>query len=136
GTDRTTAVAFRTLGDIFLQIGGQSGRAQYAYQQGLEICQRLARDNPKDGKAQRDLSLCHNSLGDVYLRLGRTADALKAYQDSLDIDQRRARDDPKDGQAQRDLTIAHSKLGEVYLRLGRTADALKAYQDDLAFAQR
>jgi serine/threonine-protein kinase len=113
GTDRTTAWAYLTLGDIFLRIEGQSGQALQEYQRGLEICQRRATDDPKDAQAQRDLSISYTKLGDVYLRLGRTADALKAYQDDLAIRQRRATDDPHSFEGQTDLAVSYSKLGQA-----------------------
>jgi tetratricopeptide (TPR) repeat protein/tRNA A-37 threonylcarbamoyl transferase component Bud32 len=136
GTDRTTAWAYLTLGDIFLQIEGQTGQAQQEYQRGLDLFQRLLRDHPNDAQALRDLAFSYSKFGDVTLRLGRTADALKAYQDAGAFFQRRLADDPKDTEAQRYFAVSHGMLGDVYLQLGRTADALKAYQDAGAFFQR
>jgi serine/threonine-protein kinase len=135
-TDRTTAMAYLTLGDILLRIEGQSGRALHQYQRGQELCQRRARDHPTDALAQHDLSLSHERLGDVYQRLGRMAEALTAYQDGLAIRQRRARDHPTDARNQSSLFVSYDNLGELYLKLGRTAEGQTAYQEGLAIAQR
>ena len=92
-------------------------------------------DRQGDARKQRDLSVSFNKLGDVYLTLGRTEDALKQYQDGLKIRHQLAADDPKDAQKQRDLSISLNNLGDVYLTLGRTEDALKQYQDGLKISR-
>ena len=68
-------------------------------------------------------------MGDVYLKLGRTDEALKSYQDSLEINQRLSQADPSDSQKQRDISVSLHSLGDVYLKLGRTDEALKSFRD-------
>jgi tetratricopeptide (TPR) repeat protein len=51
--------------------------------------------DPNDAQKQRILSVSFERLGDVYVRLGRTADALKYYDDGLKISRQLADADPK-----------------------------------------
>jgi tetratricopeptide (TPR) repeat protein len=85
----------------------------------------------KDALKQRHLLISLNEVGDVYVRLGHSDEALQLYQDGLKISRQLVRDDPKDTQKQRDLLISFHKLGDVYVNLGRADDALKHYEDGL-----
>ena len=149
--DRHTAVALLSMGDLVLQFGAapQDGAsrvpasarpgetagavelARQFYTRAIEIFAALAKADPNDAQAKRDLSLIYPRLGDVHLRLGATDKALQAYQKGLELREALAKADPNDAQAQRDLSVSYEKLGDVHLRLGATDKALEAYQKDL-----
>src|SRR5262249_17289725 len=74
---------------------------------------RLAQADPKDARAQRDLSVSYIKLGDVTLRLGQAREALGLYQKALEVSQRLAQADPRDAQAQPDPVIRYWKLGRT-----------------------
>jgi tetratricopeptide (TPR) repeat protein len=88
----------------------------------LEAIYALA---PEDSKAQREKSVNLNNIGNTWLVLGNTKEALQAYEQSLEIDKRLATADPQNAQAQRDLSVSYEKLGNVQLQLGNTKEALQ-----------
>ncbi|MFM9962681.1 MAG: protein kinase domain-containing protein, partial [Planctomycetaceae bacterium] len=102
--------------------------AERLYQRAHEIGKQLAAANPNDTKASRYLSGSFDRLGDVFVQLGRTADALTQYQAGMKIRRVLADADPDDVQKQRDLLVSFNKIGDVFLQLGRTDDALTQFQ--------
>ena len=92
---------------------GQLADALEAYRAGLAIRERLARADPGDAQAQRDLSVSHNNIGDMLARQGQLGDALDAYRAGLAIAERLARADPGDAQAQRDLFVSCVRIASV-----------------------
>ena len=152
--DRHTAFALLKMGDLVLQFGetprSQNGRgtagpggelsgaaesARRFYTGSLEIFQALARADPNDAQARRDLAISYGRLGDVHLKLGATDEALQYFQKDLELSEALARADPNDAQARRDLAISYSKLDDVHLRLGATDKALQSYQDGLKLSE-
>jgi tetratricopeptide (TPR) repeat protein len=85
-----------------------------AFEASRKSAQRRLDDDPKDAQKQRDLSISYESIGDVYVTLGRTDEALKQHEDSLKICLTLASDDPKDAQKQHDLMVSHYKLGVTH----------------------
>ncbi len=141
---RDLSVSFERLGDFFLRRGleGDADRALKAYEDSLQIAERLHQANPNDAQAARDLSVSLNKLGDFFLRRGLEGDAdraLKAYEDSLKMLERLHQANPNDAQAARDLSVSLNKLGDFFLRRGLEGDAdraLKAYEDSLKTLER
>jgi hypothetical protein len=84
----------------------------------------LSEADPGDAQKQRDLSILFSKLGDVFLTLGRTGDALTQFEDGLEIRRKLFEANPRDAQKQRDLSFSFNKLGDVFLTLGRT-DAIR-----------
>ncbi len=138
--DRNTAVALTKMGDLVLQFGEASsdrnakqpsvpndprgsGAAQAAlrlHARALAIREALAKADPNNAQAKRDLSVSYNKLGDVHLQLGATDKALQSYQKGLELSEALAKADPNDAQAKRDLSVSYNKLGDVHLKLGAT----------------
>ena len=77
---------YQRLGDI------KSERA--AYQQGLEVSERLATADPQTAGLNRDLLVSYNRLGDVQIRLGESKAALASYKQGLAISEQLAKADP------------------------------------------
>jgi tetratricopeptide (TPR) repeat protein len=97
--------------------------------------QRLVQVAPADPLWQRALAISFEQLGNVYLRLGRSNDALAQFQRCEKIGRALAAADPNDALKQRALAISLERLGNVYLTLGCTDDALTQYQDGLKISQ-
>jgi serine/threonine protein kinase len=153
--DRHMATALMDLGDLVLQFGeslrskdasggagpgvgelrGAVEAARQFYTRSMEICQALAKADPNDAQAKRDLSVSYHKLGDVHLRLGATDQALQSYQARLKLSEELAKAEPNDVQAKRGLSVSHNRLGEVHLRLGATDQALQSYQELLKLSE-
>ena len=132
---REKASNLSRTGNIWLVLGNTE-KALAAYQQSLEIFERLAQADPASAEAQRDLSVSYNKIGDAQLTRGDTAAAVAAYQQSLTIRERLAQADPANASAQRDLSVSYNNIGDAQMRLGDTAAALTAYQQGLAIRER
>jgi serine/threonine-protein kinase len=129
-------LAHVALGDVYLQIDGNVSKANREYQLALGLSKRLADADPKDARAQRDLSFSFDKIGDVLLRQGKVQQALGQYREGLKIRQRLADADPKNAQAQRDLSISFDKIGNVLLRLGEAQKALEHFREGHKIAER
>jgi tetratricopeptide (TPR) repeat protein len=89
-----------------------------AYRAGLEIAERLAKQDPGNAAWQRDLSVSHNKIGDVRRAQGDLPGALAAYRAGLDIRERLAKQDPGNAAWQRDLSVSRYKIGLVVREQG------------------
>jgi len=132
--DSTLVVSHLRMGDVELSLGN-SLAAQKEYQAGHEIARLLTDADPKNTRAQRDLSISYNRLGDVTLKLGDTQDALAFYEKAMKFRQTLADTDPKNPQVQRELSVSYDNLGDVTLKLGNTQDALDFYKKGLKIRQ-
>ena len=92
--DRNAAAAFNEMGDLVLRFGESSETdspvesALQFYQSSLEIFQRIAESDPNNVGAQRDLSVPHEKIGNVFLQTGRTQQAIEQFQKCLSIRRR------------------------------------------------
>jgi tetratricopeptide (TPR) repeat protein len=126
----TLVWAHLRLGDVELILGDVQA-ALREYTTGYDLAMRLAKDDPRNSQAQRDLSVSYAKLGDVTLRLGKTDEALGFYNKGLEIDLKWSKDYPKNALVQRDLSVRYNKLGGVALKQDRTGDALDSYNKGL-----
>ena len=156
--DRNTMAALVSLADTILQLGGggsplreegeRSGgeesspeqnsatlTAERLFRRAHGMAKQLAQSDLHDPQNQQDLSILLQRLGDVYLKLGRTEDALARFEEEEKISRALAESDPRDPQNQDDLSIFLSRLGDVYLRLGRTEDALARFEESLEISR-
>ncbi len=75
---------------------------------------RLASQDPTHVQWQRDLSVCHNKIGDMLRLLGDQAGALVSYRDDLAIAERLAAQEPSDIRRQTDLVVSYWNLAQIY----------------------
>ena len=73
---------------------GDLDAALKAYQNGLNIAEKLAAQDPSNSEWQHDLSVSFERIGDVQSARGNLEVALKAYQDGLEIREKLAAQDP------------------------------------------
>jgi tetratricopeptide (TPR) repeat protein len=92
---------------------GDTQAALEAYRAGFDIFRKLADADPRDARAQRDLAVSHEKVGDVRLRQNDTKAALEAYRASLDIHRKLADADKGNVEAQTDLFVSYWNLGSV-----------------------
>ncbi len=79
--------------------------------------------------AQRDLSDCHEKLGNVLQASGDLAGARETYQNGMVIDLKLAREGGN-AHAQRDLAASYNRLGNVLQASGDLVGAREAYEND------
>jgi tetratricopeptide (TPR) repeat protein len=118
------------VGDVRLRQG-KGGAALDSFKESLDIARSLARADPGNAQAQRDLFISLNKVGDVQLRQGERAAALDSYKESLDIARSLARADPGNAVAQRDLAVSLERVGDVQMQQGERAAALDSYKESL-----
>jgi tetratricopeptide (TPR) repeat protein len=92
---------------------GDTAAARAAYQQSLEIRQRLAAVDPANTQAQRDLFVSHYKMGMVQTALGNPDAARQAYQQALAIAEPLAQKDPLNKQAQDDVAAVREALANM-----------------------
>jgi tetratricopeptide (TPR) repeat protein len=107
-------------------------KALEQYRESLKIRQRLAAADPRDARAQRDLSVSFDNIGDVLLQQGEVEKALEQYREGLKIAQRLAAADPRNFEAQTDLVGSHAKIGLAEKQALRHAEAIASFEKALA----
>jgi tetratricopeptide (TPR) repeat protein len=151
--DRNTAVVMLDMGELVLQFGmftddrktsgapdpsssiGAAEAAVRLYTRSLAILEALAKADPNNAEAKRDLSVSYEKFGDVHLQLGATVKALGAYEKGLELSATLAKAHPNDPVAKRDLYVWYNKLGDVHLKLGATDKALQRYRNGLELSE-
>ncbi|WP_295386374.1 tetratricopeptide repeat protein [uncultured Thiodictyon sp.] len=134
-SERKRGVALHNVGAVRRAQGDLAG-ALTAYQAGLAIFERLARQDPANAWWQCDLGLSHEKIGGVCEAQGDLAGELTAYEASLAIRERLARQDPDNAGWQSDLANSHEKIGSVRQAEGDQAGTLTAYEASLAIRER
>jgi tetratricopeptide (TPR) repeat protein len=124
---------YERIGDLWINLFGDTEKALENQLKGLEIRQKLAEKYPD---AQRNLSVSFNKLGTIHLQLGKTDSALDYYQQSHKMLKQIATQDPQNSAAQRDLSVSFNKLGNIYLQLNQTDTAQDYYQQALKIRQK
>ncbi len=84
------------------------------YEKLLDRHKRLAQSEPERPDYQRNLSVSHSKMGDLYYEgLGQVGKAREAYQNALGIRERLAQAEPERADYQRDLAISLWRVGEA-----------------------
>ena len=128
---RNIALAKDDIGRI-QEVQGDLEAALKSYQDGLNIAQKLAREDPSNKEWQRDLWVSFNKIGDIQKTHDNLKGSLISYQDGLKIVKKLVREDSGNKQWQRDLSISYNNIGDIQKAQGDLAEALKSYQDGLA----
>ena len=103
------------MGDLFSALG-QGNNARKAFQQALNIAQKLADAEPDRADYQRDLAVSYNKMGDLFRALGQGDNARKAFQQALNIREKLADAEPDRADYQRDLSVSHEEDGRSLQR--------------------
>jgi tetratricopeptide (TPR) repeat protein len=125
----------RKLGDLYL-LRGSLIQACEAFEQALEMGQRLAAREPEHTGWQRDVSVSLNMLGDVLSAQGNLEGARSAFEQSLEIQQRLAAREPEHTGWQRDVSVSLERLGDVLSAQGNLEGARSAFKQSLEIRQR
>ncbi len=110
--------------------------AKAIYEEAHRIAKQLVEDEPENEKFLRELSVSHNSLGDVAVAQGDLALAAGQYGAALVIAEKLAASDPGNAEWQRDLSVSHTNLGDVAVAQGDLALAAGQYGAALVIAEK
>ncbi len=113
-------------GDIW-KMRGDLIKSIDAYEKGKKIA--------LDEGLERDLSVSHNRIGEIFQARGEGDAALEAYQAGLEIAENLARRDSENTEWQRDLWVSHNKIGDIFQARGEGDAALEAYQAGFEIAE-
>jgi len=112
GSDREKIIANTEIGDVLVQAGDLAS-ARARFEQGLEVREQLARQNPGSAEAQRDLSVSLERVGDVDEAAGNIALAIEASEKSLPIAQSLADQFKNFPQFQSDISITKNRIRQL-----------------------
>ncbi len=113
------------LGDVF-STTGKTADALRAYEGAAAAAERSG--------DERDLSVSHERIGDVWVAQGDLGGALSSYEAGLAIAAKLAAGGPGNAGWQRDLSVWHEKIGNVRVAQGDLSGALSSYEAGLAIA--
>ena len=99
--------------------------------QSLQLFEALALADTSNVKAQRDISVSLDKVGDIKAAQGDAPGALRAFQRSLEIREALARADPSSAQALRDISVALIRVGDITAAQGDGQAAFSALQRSL-----
>ncbi len=134
--DHGTIWVHLKLGDISLEMDGDTRWAWAQYELAHRLAKKRADAEPTDTQAQRDLSVAHEKQGNVRLQMGDPEAALASYQASFAIAANLVSLDLSNVERQRDLSVGHQKLGDVQLKLRNYNSALQAYKASLGIRKK
>ena len=123
------------LGDVTAAQGNLPS-ARQLYERAAAMAEPIAKADPGNAEAQRDLAVSLNFVANVYLAQGKLAEALEHYRGYRDIIARLAKGDPGNAGWQRDLSLSHMKIGDVLFEQGNLPAALESHRASLAIAER
>jgi serine/threonine protein kinase len=110
---RDLALTCFNLGRLNHEVNHQAAPAATAFNQALEIQQKLVSAQPKVQQFQSDVGQTYFYLGSLYIDAGQAGKALEALKKALPIQDRLARDYPKFFQYQSDLAFTYLGLAQV-----------------------
>ncbi len=122
------------VGDVLVELQ-DAGGALASYRRGMEVAEDAAATNPSDARAQRDLSVSYNRIGDSHWYGGRMPEALVHYRKALDIRSTLASRDPSNAVFRRDVMSSLNNIGDTLVRMGQHADALANYRRSLEITE-
>jgi tetratricopeptide (TPR) repeat protein len=96
----------------------------------------MTRSSPTARAWQRDLSIVHSKMGDVFNATGRRDQALDSYRKDLAITVKLVAAESGNAQWQRDLSISYDRIGEVLINLARRPEGVEAYRKSLAIREK
>ena len=115
------------IANAYLELG-QTDKALTAAQSSLEIAREIYDKDPTNYQRERDLTGALETIGKIYFKEKRFADALESYQTVLAMDQEVAKADPNNAAVQTWQAYSHRNVGESFEALNRFPEAVKEYE--------
>lgn len=119
-----------------LRYSGQETQAIAAYQEAIDILNRLIRLDPLDRKVRWQLSVAINDLGILHKAQKRYETAEKLYRQSLELRKSLYGENPNDTEYATLLGGSYLNLGNLSRILGRHESAMTYYRNGITICQR
>ncbi|MCH7872892.1 MAG: tetratricopeptide repeat protein [Planctomycetes bacterium] len=110
---------------------GRHDDAEQAYRTAIRLQETLINQRPNEHKYQQSLSVCWNSLGNLYKHTGRYEQAESAYEQALTLADALVRAEPDNVDHARRLAESSHNLGNLMRDTGRPAEAIPVYRQAL-----
>ncbi|MBR5603948.1 MAG: tetratricopeptide repeat protein, partial [Bacteroidales bacterium] len=125
-SDGSYAVALIVLADLYQNIQRYSD-AEQMYEESLEICRKLAKDNPQVYESYVSVAL--NALAELYIVTQRYSEAEQMYEESLEILRKLAKDNPQVYESY--VANALNAFANLYSDTQRYSEAEQMYEESL-----
>ena len=102
--------------------------ARQAYDQAIEVAERLAAANPGSARAALDVASTFQGRGDALVSQGDLAAATKDYQAALAFDRKAVAADPTSTEAAEDIPLALQQVGDALAAQGDLVGARADYR--------
>jgi serine/threonine-protein kinase len=126
----------QNLGWLYRRYLGQLSKAEAAYQEGVKVYEKLAREHPAFLDFQSQLAQAYEWLAMTYGQLGKSAKAEAAYTKVLEIMEPLARARQDVLKYRDDLADAYHHLGWYHQSAGRLEQAESYYEKALPIRKR
>jgi tetratricopeptide (TPR) repeat protein len=97
----------------------------------LAFCQEIVRRSGDDAQARKQTGVAYQRVGEIYIHLGRLADAEEAFRQATAMHRRLAEEFPEEPGHRNNYSNGLIKLGEVYYHQKRHARALECTQEGI-----
>jgi tetratricopeptide (TPR) repeat protein len=123
------------VGDV---LYGQNklDEALLAYGEVLELCQKLAAQEPSNAERHHDLAVGYDRVGEMLRAHGKLDEALPVCRHALELREKLATQNLTNAGWQRELSASYITVGEVLRCQDKLAEALKAFQQALDITQK
>ena len=130
-SDGSYAVALIVLADLYQNIQRYSD-AEQMYEESLEICRKLAKDNPQVYESYVSVAL--NALAELYIVTQRYSEAEQMYEESLEILRKLAKDNPQVYESY--VANALNAFANLYSDTQRYSEAEQMYEESLEICRK
>jgi tetratricopeptide (TPR) repeat protein len=119
-----------------LLIQGDPDGALDQAKQAYVLMQSLLDKHPDNIEWRHDITVIDETIGDVLMTKGKSAEALVSYRQSLAMRQQLTAIAGDSTEQQRDLAVGYFKIGDALVAQNQLQGAFAAYQDGVAIIQR
>jgi eukaryotic-like serine/threonine-protein kinase len=122
-------------GNLCVMIG-EDADAAAAYQEAMQLFDKLAADFPGKAEYRNELAATHFNVANLLNQANKQAQAEAAYRRAIELHQQLAAEFPANGQYRRDLADDHNNLGTVLRDRPALPEAQKEFREAIAILEK
>ncbi len=134
-TRRLANVLVFDVYDAVKMVPGATAARSLIMKRGLEYLDRLAAEPDQDPRRRLEHSTAYVKMGDTFVDLGDTEQALASYGKALAIRERLSAEAPSDPRALQQVGTVHNRIGGVLRDRGDVAAALDHHREAVRIAE-